>query len=87
MALKNIDGFKIDNIISKSQIKKLEIQTVEKIKSMYANTNILVDEEINDVKYFYDIETGKKYIMLSIKSENHKDGSVGYAYYTEKYEI
>lgn len=46
-----------------------------------------VDEEINDVKYFYDIETGKKYIMLSIKSENHKDGSVGYVYYTEKYEI
>lgn len=86
LALNNANEFLIKNNVSQSKISELEKRAVNKVVSTYSD-NTIVDNYVSDIRYFYDIETGKKYILMSVRSENHKDGSVGYAYDTVKYEL
>lgn len=86
LALNNVNEFLIKNNVSQSKISELETKAVNEVASTYS-TNTIVDNHVSDTRYFYDIETGKKYVLMSVRSENHKDGSVGYAYDTVKYEL
>ncbi len=86
-ALKNKNEFKVANFAKAEDISELKNKAIDEVKNTYLNTDTIVEDEVSDVTYYFDIETGKKYVMISVRSENHKDGSVGYAYDTVKYEL
>lgn len=87
IALKNKNEFLIKDNISISKLEELEKKAVKEVNNTSKNENIIVENKVSDTRYFYDIETGKKYVYMSVRTENHKDGSVGYAYDTVKYEL
>lgn len=85
IAINNKEEYIINNTVD-FNIDNIKDKAINQIKDKYSS-DINIKNEISNVKYYYDIKNNKKYILLSVRSENHKDGSVGIAYDTVKYEI
>ena len=86
-ALLNKDLFKvnIDNI----NINLLKEKANKEIKNKYGSKKVRIKDNLSkeDISFYYDINTGKKYICLNILSEVGEGKTVGIAYDTIKYEI
>ena len=59
------------------------------IKNKYGSKKVRIKDNLSkkNISFYYDINTGKKYICLNILSEVGEGKTVGIAYDTIKYEI
>lgn len=94
----NIDIKKQEELLSKQDVFKVESNKfdldsmkeviVENIRGKYKESkNVKIDEDTLNVKYFYDIKTDKRYILITIKSEVTINGHTGEANDSIKWEI
>ena len=74
-------------IRNRNELQELKNEAIQKVLLAY-NNNVNIDAE-NDVthKYFYDIETGKKYVEFSIRSTMGTQDEEVEAYDVVKFEI
>ena len=86
-ALLNKDLFKVN--IDSININLLKEKANKEIKNKYGNKKVRIKDNSfkDDISFYYDINTGKKYICLNILSEVGEGKTVGIAYDTIKYEI
>lgn len=72
---------------TETELQELKNEAIQKVLLAY-NNNVNIDAE-NDVthKYFYDIETGKKYVEFSIRSTMGTQDEEVEAYDVVKFEI
>lgn len=82
-ALSNVKQFALD--LDQTQITQMRINAIREIESK--NENITVKDGI-EMKYYYDIEEDKKYVVYSIPNVmNTENGEEGIAYDTVECEI
>ncbi len=80
-AFKNINKFNVN--ISNIEVENMKKSAKNNLQTVYNTSKIIVNDNIDTI-YYFDIETGKKYVTFSIPSKT-ENGDI--AYNTIKYEI
>lgn len=82
-ALQNIGQFTSN--LNQTKLRDMKNNAIKEIENKY--TNVSIEDDIK-MKYYYDIEEGKKYVVYSIPNViNTETGEKGISYDTIEYEI
>ena len=86
-ALLEKDLFKVN--MSNIDLKALKEKANEEIKKKYITKDLKIKENVSndDISFYYDINTDKKYICINILSEVGEGEMLGKAYDIVKYEL
>lgn len=80
--LQNLKAFEIT--IDENKIEEYENNSIRKVEEKYHKNGI---DTITENKYFYDIKTGKKYLIVVVKNKIINNGLISYSIDEVKYEL